>query len=704
MIAACLLTDDAKAYGARLFVISGTCKREDVVSQKNLIERASHALIDSQVTHRRRLYCISSDGDSRRRRAMALLTLTQSLPPTSPIFRALLDLRLFNLLCGDDDLNGEVDWKHVLKRFRNTLLRLKGIVIDNTVITATILKTHLKLNGMDDSAATAILTPNDKQDVVLMIQLLNGLANLPPATDNDDPSVRTSRRVIRLLGCLYRNLLETYMHPSLLLSDQLTRLSTAAHIILALYSREQGDFIPIQLYFDVMSMIKNVYFCVAKTQQDDPNGKFWIILLGTDGLEKVFGRVRTMIGNDHHADQLQLTNRIDGAVQCVKILELHPEWGGQSRRITVRSLEEQGNNISKKLDHINPRSWTGDVYVKNVILRSCWQEGRRLAEIALQEALINSPFHEMDIGDGFDILCPFGGGRIVLINGAIVPGEEEETEEEQDEISPAVGPSGSASIDMNESAMAPDLDDIAGYEDAHHEETMQNNTTTHKFDAWIAVGGPSSKPQHKSTILRFCSNPLTVAVSEDRLKRVCGFSKYNEPSVHVDYDPKDDTDSMLAVEDPAVTLVRCNGQVFLAVIRLLDIRVDSTNVERLPAQLLHEPNVRARGQIMCLALVDSTHQPDKPDWQFTGLFEAGAGSLSLRNIEGLWIDVVDPVLQQRSRGVDLGNPTYAFRTAELRAMTALLHERLRDDLHRLPVVPLTDTFPYRSNEGKSCVF
>jgi hypothetical protein len=84
---------------------------------------------------------------------------------------------------------------------------------------------------------------------------------------------------------------------------------------------------------------------------------------------------------------------------------------------------------------------------------------------------------------------------------------------------------------------------------------------------------------------------------------------------------------------------------------------------------------------MCIALIDSTHQPDRPDWQFTGLFEAGAGSLNLCNIEGLWIDVVDPVLQQRSQGVDLGNPTYAFCTAELRAMTALLHKRLRDDLH-----------------------
>ena len=250
--------------------------------------------------------------------------------------------------------------------------------------------------------------------------------------------------------------------------------------------------------------------------------------------------------------------------------------------------------------------------------------------------------------------------------------------------------------------MAPDLDDLAGYED-----TLNNDgtATAHKFDAWITVGGSSGKPVHKSTILRFCSNPLTVSVSEDRLKRVCGFSKYNEPPVHSTYFDRDnDADSKLAVEDPAVTLVRCNGLIFLAVIRMLDLRVDSAYVESLPARILHEPNVRARGQIMCLVLSDGSHQPDGPDWQCTGLFKAGAGNSGLRNIEGLWIDVVDPVLQQRSRGVDLGIPTYGFRTAELRAMAAVLYERLKDDLHRLPVITPTDTFPYCSNEGKFHIF
>jgi hypothetical protein len=104
--------------------------------------------------------------------------------------------------------------------------------------------------------------------------------------------------------------------------------------------------------------------------------------------------------------------------------------------------------------------------------------------------------------------------------------------------------------------------------------------------------------------------------------------------------------------------------------------------------------MRVHGQIMCLSLSDESHQPDGSDWQCTGLFEPGAKNSGLLNIKRLWVDVVDPVLQQRTRGSDLGIPTYKFCTAELRAVAAVLHERLIDDWHRLPVVPLTDTFPY----------
>lgn len=261
-----------------------------------------------------------------------------------------------------------------------------------------------------------------------------------------------------------------------------------------------------------------------------------------------------------------------GLFNVSRFFEVHPKWGGQSCCITVKSLEEQGSNISKKLDHINLRSWKGDVYVRNVILHSCWQEGRQMAENELCKALIDCPFCEMDKGDGFDILCPFGGGKLVLINSAIVPGEEEEMEEERDEVFPMVGLSGCASTNMGEATMAPDLDNLVGYEEATYSTSTGNAASTHKYKAWLTVDGSSDKqgkPQHKPTILRFCSNPLTVTVSEDRLKRVCGFTKYNEPTVtstNFDLNPMECEDSMLATEDPVITLVRCNGHIFLAII------------------------------------------------------------------------------------------------------------------------------------------
>lgn len=158
-----------------------------------------------------------------------------------------------------------------------------------------------------------LLTPNDKQDVMLMLHLLVAISNIPPPQSTDQPTVQATCHVLHLLGHLHFYLLNAYLNISLSLHEQLVYLSVAAHIILALYSYDKGDFIPVQTYFDVISMIKNIYFCVAKMQCDDLNSVFYIILLGTDGLKKIFGKVRSMVGNNTNADVLKLTNHIDGA-------------------------------------------------------------------------------------------------------------------------------------------------------------------------------------------------------------------------------------------------------------------------------------------------------------------------------------------------------------------------------------------------------
>jgi hypothetical protein len=227
----------------------------------------------------------------------------------------------------------------------------------------------------------------------------------------------------------------------------------------------KGKFIPVQLYFDVMSMVKNVYFCIGKTQIDNPKGRFWIILLGTDVLEKVFGQVRTMVGTDTNYDQLQLTSRIDGAVQCINILEDHPEWGGGSRRLTLKPLSKDPDSVSSKHDHINPKSWKGDVEVSKVVLSGCWREGRRTGEEELQKAGILVRFGWMEGEGGFDILCPFRHAKMVLVDGKVHEEEQEETEEEADHPITADAPPATDSTPVDQLDIEPDVEDFAGVEE-----------------------------------------------------------------------------------------------------------------------------------------------------------------------------------------------------------------------------------------------
>ena len=73
-----------------------------------------------------------------------------------------------------------------------------------------------------------------------------------------------------------------YLCVNLSLSEQIENLSATAHLAIILYRLAGKDFISTNLYVDLMIMIKNVLFCMAKAKIDDPNGEFWIILLGTD--------------------------------------------------------------------------------------------------------------------------------------------------------------------------------------------------------------------------------------------------------------------------------------------------------------------------------------------------------------------------------------------------------------------------------------
>ncbi|KAK0467600.1 hypothetical protein IW261DRAFT_1612940 [Armillaria novae-zelandiae] len=629
-----MLSESPQEYCFTPFVVSGTCSKGTVEMQQALIERSIKAIDILQRPLGRRLYSIASDGDSQRRNAFARITLVSELQPQSTIFPILSPLRLFNRKCGLDDLTCDFDWKHVLN--------------------LSILKKHLIDCGLPITTVEILLAPNDCQDVVLMLRLLNSISQIPQAKANDPPSVLSSQRIICLLGRLYHHLLNAYLDVSLSLSEQLAHLSAAAHIILAVYSRNKGDFIPAQLCYDTQSMVKNVYFTVAKAQWDRPLGKCHIILLGTDSEEKVFGQCRTMKGGDSGNDQLQLTNRLNGTENCVKILEEHPNWGGQSRRLKIQTLQNQGSEISRRMDHLNPRSWEGDVMLQNVTLLRCWKEGRYQAEKDLEASNLSPPFESMEEVGGFDILCPFGNQKIILVDGALSVGELDEAEDEI-LLTSTTGPEKETnnSLDSSNDGGELDLDDLCT--SAAAVMTMPtpslNSEPTEMqkaYEAWVAIN-----PAQSSAILSLGTQNLLrgrwIHKATDRLRTVRGYTQYNESlesklaaaTACLTSDTLDDeSDNFLHVEDPAVTLVRCTNLVFLAVVQVVGLQQDSKPVLSIPVENLHEPSTSVDAKILQLVCTDDELALDIDDWEWNGKFEQVSSFRSRLN--GHWIDLFNP--------------------------------------------------------------
>jgi hypothetical protein len=213
-----------------------------------------------------------------------------------------------NLLVSDNDVTSDKDYKHVMKHMCKLFLHKKGVMVYGTKVTMNITKHHLRLNGNSFESVEFWTKPNDHQDVLLTLLLCSAIWDLPEAGDDYMPTLCDGHEALWHLGCLLLFIFMLYINIMLSLPEQLEYLSAGIHLAMDLYihSRSGGSFMPNQLFSDIAIMVKNVYFCMAKALLDDPNGEFYIMLLGTDRLEISFAILCTMVGNDANADCLQL--------------------------------------------------------------------------------------------------------------------------------------------------------------------------------------------------------------------------------------------------------------------------------------------------------------------------------------------------------------------------------------------------------------
>ncbi|KAJ7303109.1 hypothetical protein DFH08DRAFT_825958 [Mycena albidolilacea] len=614
-----------------------------------------------------RAYCISSDGDGKRRAATLLFTFIRELDRNGPLFKKLGELPLFDYHCGEDDITGNIDYKHTCKRLRSSLIRQIASTIDGVVLTRQLIKQHLLRKSRHNfHHISGLLNPNDRQNVKYMYDLLSSIAVLPEAKETHSPAFKNTRRVLRLLGAFYCHILEAYTNIKLSLHEQLTHISAAMHLMMVLYQKEAGRFVPSQTYFDFMTTGKNLFFCVAKTQLDDPSGEFWIIPPGTDPVELTFGRVRTMTGSESNTDMSQLGSRLNAAMHCDNILAENPEWTRGPQRLRMPVWQDVAGDVSAKIDLISPHSWPGDVHVANVSCKTTWFGGRRIAERELLETGWEPPSKSMEETGGFNIFCPFGKDEMVLLGR---PHVEERNEDDEDRDVPTQSPSTTTESPVpadSDTVFLPDLEDTA-------QETVVNLEPAAKpHEPYLAVPGSTTK-QHKSTILRLFSSRFSVAESRDRLKRVRGFSRHNEATTGGS-NSKDAIpgEPMVLVEDPAAILVRSNGFPWLAVVIISSISYGTKQVESLPKRLLGEPNVRVKIQIMELEPTQNLSDPgsEEGDWEWTDKFVAvsASGTLNICEVNGSLLQLLNPAVLPATSLRKKGAATYHFKSVELVAI------------------------------------
>lgn len=645
-----------------------------------------------------RIVSIASDGETRRGSSLVQLTFKKELETTSPIYDLLKDLSFMDFHVGDDDITADKDWKHVVKRIRNYVIRPRGIVVQDVRLTPAIIINHLKSEGYSAAHINSLFKPDDAQDVKLAFDLLKDIWTLPLLRTHVNPSFVAARHALCSLGKLLYYTVFPYLCTELSLSEQLEHFSAAAHFALALYHDHGKEFMPTLLYQDLVIMIKNTFFCVAKAKIDDPDGKYYIIILGTDRLEELFGILRTMVGNDANVDIYQLANRLTGTTQVSNILAKYPQWDRAPRRLKLPVITRTSQVLPDTVDHIKPASWKGDVYVKNVTLLTAWRRGRRMVETDC--SFVSPTLKALDVMGGHHILAP--RGKLLFHLTPEEAGEDDSLDTEEVSTLHST-PSTTTTTTSEGPSVAVELaEDRVEIEDTFVEQDFNSASTTvsdshhldatgPKFDRYIVFEGVRML-KSRALSLYFRRMGKAGPGSSDRLKRVAGIGRYSA-STPSSNDLSASNEPLVVIQDPVATLVRCQGHLLLCVGEINSIKINNdsffTSIRLADLRELEKVTI----SIQVLGLRPSTSDDDsslQSDWRSYRIKE------TTLEVPGKFIQPVNPQLVPRG----LGNMFYLFQGSFLVGLAATIFGQLtRKNVKELPSLPLTNDFPYREVNG-----
>jgi hypothetical protein len=476
---------------------------------------------------------------------------------------------------------------------------------------------------------------------------------------------------------------------------QLVHLSTATHLLFILYTDRNAtmSFMANQTYVNLMIMIKNVFFCIAKTKIDIPDAEFFIILLGTDRLEVLFGLIRTAIGTDANCDIYQLCTRASHLTESTIILASRPQWDRSPRRLKLPMIITEEGEISPKADHITPAAWKGDTHVRNVTLLTAWIQGKQAAEKLIPHGCqIISHAADSD----YDIFSPLGE--------SLVPHVEMESPDDF-ELDPDLLRAGKSNISWNpEDRPASAASTSQGSEsqpgadcsynpDGDVENAIAIAEPKGKFSPHVEIDGKLiPKAKALSAMMRYRG----ARSSTDRLKRVAGLPSFN-PTMEGSGMVADGAlgTPALRVGSPVALVVSCEERLFLAVAQVNNLTLGSS-VQSIPLEMLLDSSAQVSVQILRIVPATTADDPtEKNDWRWS----LGFGETCI-NVAGNLVHPMNPEVSV----LKAGQPTYLFNSSTLITVAATIHDQMcPTDFMLVPKVKKTENFPYR-HKGKSSKF
>ncbi|KAG8781543.1 hypothetical protein FRC12_021783 [Ceratobasidium sp. 428] len=669
-------------YNPAVILASGTCKTEKAPEQARLIQLILDSWQDSPhgAALNGDIWSICTDGDATRRRALFQLCMISKLAPESDLFRLLGHLPLLNLCCSPAQVTHDGDYKHEEKRLASVMRSRSGMLVNGAHITTKMLVKYLRyLGDLPESRILSFFDGKDPQNVPKANALLT---NLHRASQLTEIASRPEHKPFVLLGEVIGSFVHPYTVPTLSLTEQITSLARCGHLLYALYRTDGVKFLPSQLFYDIQASIKNAVFCVAKTQLIDPSLPFYLLQTGTDRLEARFGTYRTAT-SDSNCDVLQMCERAASAQHIDEIFSAHPAWNRAPYRL---SLDGKAG-----VDHTNPASWTGDVIVGHVDLNACWLLGRSQAANILTHA--NVPFNfnptvpsttDLEI----DLMRPFG----------TYPGVQTDTIELDMQPTPF-------SELVDDDAALPNATDCDLPEEPQRlgddklsiehllPESMDDPSPDCTEKGWIFV---KDKPVRLEIAVRCLLGSEGDAKSTDRLRRVCGFTRYLNPSTTA---AESDLGQDFHVMDLVATFLRVKGQVALVIVRVTSITSkDGNSLESISNKYFAEPGISMSGQVLVLEFESGT-------WYWTQKYHSISTTAAIPcRKTGIGFDFcarlscsINPELVERN-----GEQVWAFNHTQLsEVMSSLWATCARQNPEdHIPVCKQSDALPYQSSDGQ----